>query len=308
MKAEGAIKGHKPRLVFLDRLPKKGYKKLMGNEKDAFMFFAILLFLIVLAIIVKAVAAVMRFNNEVQAIERELRRADNADEYRYWRRELRFAYLRLIPFVSNKNIMRVYAFLYHRRKGKTDEKRNGDIYRLLAPCVIGAAVCAICLCGASWAWFTASSGNAVGAITTPKYEISVTAAPADAPDNTVSDYSEALAELNGKTYTVILKAEENGTFGAVGYCRITVDGTEYFSEPLSVGGESLTFEVTAERVTIERRWGTRADNTGNIIRNSDKIRSSAVSENNKAADKENISVINGNIEASDNTEGVHNAE
>ena len=45
--------------------------------------------------------------------EMRLRDADSAGERRYWRRQLRCRYLRLLPFVGPRNVERIYGFLFH---------------------------------------------------------------------------------------------------------------------------------------------------------------------------------------------------
>lgn len=59
----------------------------------------------------------------------------------------------------------VSAFLLVARKlAKTSggkrmqkEKHSDNIVHILAPSVLGLCICAVCLCGMSWAWFTAST-------------------------------------------------------------------------------------------------------------------------------------------------------
>ena len=67
--------------------------------------------------------------------------------------------------------MRLSRRLFY--KSKHSEKTTSDcsIYRILAPSVIGIFICAICLCGASWAWFTASTSTGTTAIQSSSYKL-----------------------------------------------------------------------------------------------------------------------------------------
>lgn len=76
-------------------------------------------------------------------------RAADYNEYRYWRRELRCLYLCLIPFVTERNVMKIYRIFFHKPKHAEKRNRNDSIMSVLAMSVIGIAVCAVCLCGAS---------------------------------------------------------------------------------------------------------------------------------------------------------------
>ncbi len=55
--------------------------------------------------------------------------------------------------------MRLFQRLFYQPTHKEKVTNDRSIYRILAPSVLGIFICAICLCGASWAWFTASTST-----------------------------------------------------------------------------------------------------------------------------------------------------
>ena len=73
----------------------------------------------------------------------------------------------------------VSAFLLVARKlAKTSggkrmqkEKHSDNIVHILAPSVLGLCICAVCLCGMSWAWFTASTAASATTIRSATLQI-----------------------------------------------------------------------------------------------------------------------------------------
>lgn len=122
----------------------------MDNYSGIIIILTVLIVSAFLLIIYKLAEFFTEFNRDTRYILLEMNRAVDSDEYRFWRRELRCYYLCLIPFLAERNIMWLYHRLYHRSKHAKKNRRDG-LFHLLALSVIGVCICAICLCGASWA-------------------------------------------------------------------------------------------------------------------------------------------------------------
>lgn len=157
---------------------------------------------------------------------------------------------------------------------------------ILAPSMLGMCICAICLCGASWAWFTSTTGSSMQAITTPQYNLSVTVTDdANGINGTSSKEGMQYALTGGTTYTVTLSA--TGTERATGYCVVRIDGTTYYSEQIFAVGE-FKFTVEASKdseMTIITNWGTCA------LEIPDKIKQdSVIDTENGTIDTENSSI------------------
>ena len=121
----------------------------MENDSGALIILTVLIVSAFLLIIYKLAEFFTEFNRDTRYILLEMNRAADSDEYRYWRRELRCHYLCLIPFVNERNVMKVYPVFFHRAKHATKEKRSDGLMHILAPSVLAICLCAICLCGVS---------------------------------------------------------------------------------------------------------------------------------------------------------------
>ena len=226
----------------------------MDNDSGALILLIVLILSAFLLIVLKLAQFSNHFSREKQYLLTEMHRAADYNEYRYWRRELRCLYLCLIPFVTERNVMRVYPVFFHRAKHATKEKRSDGLMHILAPSMLAICICAICLCGASWAWFTASTSTGTAQIQSSSYKLSYQIG---------SDTAE-LAET-GTAYTLtsdttVITLKATGTAGATGYCSITVGSETYYTEQISVNGTSeFTFTVNAAagtNIILTPKWGT----------------------------------------------------
>lgn len=226
-----------------------------------FLFFAA-----VIAVTVKLTVFFLRFNSETGYITREMRRAYSDDEYRFWHRELRCHYLCLIPFVNDRNVLRLYKYLFHKPKYFKKKERSDGIYHVLAPSVVAVFICTICLCGTSWAWFTASHTGSVTTIQSANYSVTVTASPSDTSTVTTANGIYEASLEGGTEYTVNITASGTATGG---YCRVEFCGLTYHT-PQIKSGSSFSFGIIAYEdgtVTVTSQWGTCATEENTIDRN-----------------------------------------
>lgn len=226
----------------------------MDNNSGALILLIVLIVSAFLLIVLKLAQFVNHFSRKKQYLLTEMSRAADYNEYRYWRRELRCLYLCLIPFVTERNVMKVYPVFFYRAKRAAKEKRSDGLMHILAPSMLAICICAICLCGASWAWFTASTSTGTAQIQSSSYKLSYQIG---------SDTAE-LAET-GTAYTLtsdttVITLKATGTAGATGYCSITVGSETYYTEQIRVNDTSeFTFTVNAAagtEITLTPKWGT----------------------------------------------------
>ena len=239
----------------------------MDNDSGALILLIVLVVSASLLIVLKLAQFSNHFSREKQYLLTEMHRAADYNEYRYWRRELRCLYLCLIPFVTERNVMRVYPVFFHRAKHATKEKRSDGLMHILAPSMLAICICAICLCGASWAWFTASTSTGTAQIQSSSYKLSYQIG---------SDTAE-LAET-GTAYTLtsdttVITLKATGTAGATGYCSIKIGDETYYTKQISVNDTSgFTFTVNAAAdttITLTPKWGTYSHDA--TLHNSDVI-------------------------------------
>ena len=223
----------------------------MENESGVVIILTVLIVSAFLLIVYKLAEFFTEFNRDTRYILLEMNRAADSDEYRYWRRELRCHYLCLIPFVTKRNVMQLYHRLYHRSK-HAEKNRSDGLSHLLAPSVIGACICAVCLCGASWAWFTASTSTGTMAIQSSSYKLFYQI------DSDTTELAEADNTYTLTSDTTVITLKATGTAGATGYCSIMVDGKTYYTEQI-FADSAFTFTVNAAKgteITLTPKWGT----------------------------------------------------
>lgn len=227
----------------------------MDNDSGTLILLIALIVSAFLLILIRFAKFINDFGREKQYLLTEMHRAADYNEYRYWRRELRCLYLCLIPFVTERNVMKVYPVFFHRAKHATKEKRSDGLMHILAPSMLAICICAICLCGVSWAWFTASTSTGTTAIRSSSYKLFYQIG---------SDKEAELAET-GNTYTLtsdttVITLKAIGTAGATGYCSIKIGDETYYTKQISVNDTSgFTFTVNAAAdttITLTPKWGT----------------------------------------------------
>ena len=228
----------------------------MDNDSGALILLIVLSVSAFLLIVLKLAQFVNHFSREKQYLLTEMHRAADYNEYRYWRRELRCLYLCLIPFVTERNVMKVYPVFFHRAKHATKEKRSDGLMHILAPSMLAICICAICLCGVSWAWFTASTSTGTTAIQSSSYKLLYQVGE----DATATELAEAGTAYTLTSDTTVITLKANGTAGATGYCSIKIGDETYCTEQIFVNDTSkFTFTVSAAAdttITITPKWGT----------------------------------------------------
>ena len=251
----------------------------MDNDSGALILLIVLIVSAFLLIVLKLAQFVNHFSRKKQYLLTEMSRAADYNEYCYWRRELRCLYLCLIPFVTERNVMRVYPVFFYRAKHAAKEKRSDGLMHILAPSMLAICICAICLCGVSWAWFTASTSTGTTAIQSSSYKLSYQIG---------SDTAE-LAEV--KTVTIPesgsckITLSATGTAGATGYCGIKIGDETYYTEQIFVNDTSeFTFTVNAAadtEITLTPKWGTYSHDA--TLHNGDVITATGSQQNNTQA-------------------------
>ena len=256
----------------------------MDNDSGALILLIVLIVSAFLLIVLKLAQFVNHFSREKQYLLTKMHRAADYNEYRYWRRERRCLYLCLFPFVTERNVMKVYPVFFHRAKHAAKKKRSDGLTHILAPSVIGIFICAVCLCGVSWAWFTASTSTGTTAIQSSSYKLSYQIGE----DATATELAEAdnTYTLTADT-TITLKA--TGTAGATGYCSIKIGDETYYTEQIFVNGSAFTFTINSAAdttITLTPKWGTYSRDA--TLHNGDVITATDSQQNNTQAPDNNV--------------------
>lgn len=228
----------------------------MRNEELPII--VVLISAVVFSVTVKVIGFFVHFSDDVRYITSEMKQAFDESGYLYWRKELRCRYLRLIPFVNEKNVIRVYEKIYHKSENSENINRSDGIYHVLAPSFIAVCLCIVCLCGASWAWFGAAQTSNVTNIQTATYTVGVTAETDESFIDVAQNNGTYTVELkNAETYKI--KVTANGTANN-GYCTVNLGGEIYHTPQIKKDAD-FTFEVEVYKngkLTLTPQWGTCA--------------------------------------------------
>lgn len=168
----------------------------------------------------------------------------------------------------------VSAFLLVARKlAKTSggkrmqkEKHSDNIVHILAPSVLGLCICAVCLCGMSWAWFTAST--AASATTIRSATLQIEEVKLDNKELTSDGKGRytITQKLTGGSYALSFKATDSST-ATKGFCKISIKigdsaETSYYTEDIA---DKIAHTVTITvnnisnenvTITVEPIWGS----------------------------------------------------
>lgn len=236
----------------------------MGNGADLITFGIALVVFAITLIVAKLGRSFMRYNDKTRAIAANMRHAKDQQEYLYWRRELLWHYLHLIPCMTKTGMNKLCAMF---RKGRhhDDTRRSDGLAHILAPSVAGLCICALTLCGVSYAWFTATVSSGAGTIQAAQYGVKVTIVEEGSTDTpatqNVQNTQAFTATLDqGKTYEVTLEATGTATKG---YCSVILEDIDKNTSPhytkQLLPKESMTFKIYADKaytLTITPQWGT----------------------------------------------------
>lgn len=178
----------------------------------------------------------------------------------------------------------VSAFLLVARKlAKTSggkrmqkEKHSDNIVHILAPSVLGLCICAVCLCGMSWAWFTAST--AASATTIRSATLQIEEVKLDDKDLTSDGKGRyTITEpLTKKNYKLSFKATENST-ATKGFCKISIkigNSAETSYDTVDIADKNAhTVTITVNNnsneyitITVEPIWGQNMKSPTNEIK------------------------------------------
>ena len=231
----------------------------MENKSGALILLIMLIVSAFVILMVKLAAYIRQFNGETRRIIMKMQRAADEKEYCYWHKMLRCHYLCLIPFVNERNVSGAYSFFFHQPKRAEKETRIDGVFHILAPSLAAFCLCAVCLCGASWAWFTASSGVGAAKVQAATYAVKI-----EYKTDPVNwqEYAGPISLVVGKTYTLTLRITPNGT-ATDGYCTVEIGDKTYQTIQI-LKGSSLEFFVTVQAnegatLSITPHWGTGPD-------------------------------------------------
>lgn len=235
---------------------------------------SVVMILLVGYLLARAIIAYARFERENWRIRTKLWYASDEKRRIYWRKKKYCHTISSLPFITENGAERIYDF-FHREKKVED---TGNVYRILAPALLGMCMCVVCLFGTSWAWFTATQSNQIATVQTATYQVNVQvteetvekSAAIEVPLNTDGEY-----QLDGnKVYTVTIHVSDDST-ATTGFCNVILNESEEpsyctvqieknnpasFQFKIQTGNESKMLKIVSQ-------WGSCAKARMNKIEN-----------------------------------------
>ena len=149
------------------------------------------------------------------------------------------------------------------KQNKTTDKLTDKAFsRLMLTSALGILVCIMCLCSASWAWFSTDISNDSNTLCTGKFDLCVAITDANGAPVTVSERDDGTSVCTlgeAGPYTVTLTVTEDTTV-TKGFCSIKVAGTSYQTASINAD-DTNTFVFTLDAgttVTFSPAWGLPA--------------------------------------------------
>jgi hypothetical protein len=148
------------------------------------------------------------------------------------------------------------------------EQERAELIRTLGPPILAIILCLICLCGMTWAWFTANDEGTVAEIKSAHVLLDVTLVnngSEDSKDKTRNDRQECSFDLSAQTEYTLAISKSNECSASEGYAEITISGDTYGSKTYrtselisdSPGTYRLTIQAGEDvSVTVEGCWGS----------------------------------------------------
>lgn len=154
------------------------------------------------------------------------------------------------------------------RRSKAERLRSDTLRAMLLPPILCAALCLVCLCGLSWAWFTVGVSAGMSSVSGAQYSVSATVTQGETP---ISMENGGFALSANTEYTVSLTAEGSAS---TGFCVITLTGetTQKLTTAQIAHGETLGFKLIPQEdttLTAVAHWGVGSAET--LLKNGDTI-------------------------------------
>jgi len=136
---------------------------------------------------------------------------------------------------------------YTGKREHPQEKKPASLTALLMPSLLGVAICLVCLCSLTWAWFTATQNSGVQPIQSATATVTAKLGDTDLGELKVGEP----CSLNG-TGTLTLHMDGSAQYA---YVVIKVGDTEYHTDYLTADGYTITVNESGAALTL--CWGSR---------------------------------------------------
>lgn len=144
---------------------------------------------------------------------------------------------------------------YTGKREHPQEEKPASLTALLMPSLLGVAICLVCLCSLTWAWFTATQNSGVQPIQSATATVT-----ASLNDTALGELKVGEpCSLNG-TGTLTLHMDGSAQYA---YVVIKVGDTEYHTDYLTADGYTIT--VNESGATLTLCWGKQDSLPGTAV-------------------------------------------
>lgn len=134
---------------------------------------------------------------------------------------------------------------YTGKREHPQEEKPASLTALLMPSLLGVAICLVCLCSLTWAWFTATQNSGVQPIQSATATVTAKLGDTALGELKVGEP----CNLKG-TGTLTLHMAGDAQYA---YVVIKVGGTEYYTDYLTADGYTITVNESGAALTL--CWG-----------------------------------------------------
>lgn len=150
---------------------------------------------------------------------------------------------------------------YTGKREHPQEEKPASLTALLMPSLLGVAVCLVCLCSLTWAWFTATQNSGVQPIQSATATVTAKLGDTALGELKVGEP----CSLNG-TGTLTLHMGGDAQYA---YVVIKVGDTEYHTDYLTADGYTITVNESGAALTL--CWGKQDSLPGTAVENGGSI-------------------------------------
>lgn len=144
---------------------------------------------------------------------------------------------------------------YTGKREHPQEEKPASLTALLMPSLLGVAICLVCLCSLTWAWFTATQNSGVQPIQSATATVTAKLGDTALGELKVGEP----CSLNG-TGTLTLHMDGSAQYA---YVLIKVGGTEYHTDYLTADGYTITVNESGAALTL--CWGKQDSLPGTAV-------------------------------------------
>ena len=146
---------------------------------------------------------------------------------------------------------------YTGKREHPQEEKPASLTALLMPSLLGVAICLVCLCSLTWAWFTATQNSGVQPIQSATATVTAKLGDTDLGELKVGTEHSLTLTNTGK---LTLHMEGDAKYA---YVVIKVGGQEYHTGYLTAGDYTIDVNVSGAVLTLY--WGEQSSLPGTAV-------------------------------------------